>query len=181
MGADEDTQLIWETLASWVPGLLALIGVIGVAIIGYIGAARRAEEARTNPAYAELLKSDESKTERLDKLEDLVDALRAERRALEDKLDAQDDRIDTLSRDLDAERDARMRLQRQVDWFKALTEGDRAWIRRTIDRIHTGHPTAWGALLPLPDHITDPGLPAIQRDTIPDPPDDGQPGDVTHP
>lgn len=101
--------------------------------------------------------------------EETICELQAAVKALEGKAAAQEAA-------LREERREREKLQKQVAFFEALTDGDRAWIKRTITRIHAHAPSAWHHLLPLPDHQTDPGMPAIPR-----PPDDGQPTDLSQP
>ena len=114
---------------------------------------------RTTPAYDDLAKRDAERNARMDELEKAVEEQRKERRALEDRADDQDDKIECLTRALDKERAEREKLQRRLDWFKVTVSDAEGWIRRVVEDVHTQRPDAWPLLLPLPSWIEDPGPP----------------------
>lgn len=131
------------------PALASLLTAIVLAIIG--GLIQRKNQS--TPAYKELLQE--------------IQELRDDRR--EDR-----ESIKALEAALEEEQKGRRDLSGRVDCLETLRGRDRAWIRRTIERVVAQAPGQVELLRPFPSWMTDPdGIPAV--------PDDGQPYDITRP
>lgn len=156
----------------------SLVGGVWVAKIG----GRSTQQARTTPAYTDLLEEikgyrEEAKADRaqVEKVERDLDDERRMRRDLEGHVRDQSHELQGLRRDLEEERQHRERLQSRVQNLEGTLGHAEDYIRRSWERVRRDFPHAWSAFLPIPEWMTDPGIPVVRHD----PPDDGQPEDVS--
>lgn len=167
-----------EPLREWAAGNLPLVGSLMLGTTGLGGWLTLWLGRRKPGAEADSLVIGAS--EKVLKMQaDLLDGVHREMQVMQARLMGEigDLRVELATAEEKAEAQGRelVKLKGLYESLKDVLYQREDWARRTVSTLYSHFPDAYMAVRPIPEWMTDPGIPVVRRD----PPDDGQPEDVS--